>query len=408
MSRDLIVRNARLRTGKVCDIAISGGRVEQIGEKIGGSSSKEVDAQGNLVTETLVIAHLHLDKVMTGSLAEEAALRQYQESSMAGAMSAIEMASKVKEHYRESEIVDRIRRVLADAEYYGVSHIRAFADVDTKAMLTGIRALLKIREEFKNRIDIQVVAFPQDGIIREAGAEELLYKSMELGADVVGGIPWIEYTDEDSKKHIDIAFEIAKKFDADIAMLTDDAGDPELRTTEYLASSAIRNEWIGRVAACHARATSLYNEVHHRKLCALLKRGEVGVVSDPHTGPLHVRVKDLLSAGVTVALGQDDVYDAYYTYGRCNMLEVAFLGSHLLWMMMPQDRELLYDMITVNPAKIMRIQGYGLQAGNPANLIVLNAADLREAFVYHSEPLYVIRNGAVSCETRLNRTSHRQ
>jgi len=408
MSRDLIVRNARLRTGKVCDIAISGGRVEQIGEKIGGSSSKEVDAQGNLVTETLVIAHLHLDKVMTGSLAEEAALRQYQESSMAGAMSAIEMASKVKEHYRESEIVDRIRRVLADAEYYGVSHIRAFADVDTKAMLTGIRALLKIREEFKNRIDIQVVAFPQDGIIREAGAEELLYKSMELGADVVGGIPWIEYTDEDSKKHIDIAFEIAKKFDADIAMLTDDAGDPELRTTEYLASSAIRNEWIGRVAACHARATSLYNEVHHRKLCALLKRGEVGVVSDPHTGPLHVRVKDLLSAGVTVALGQDDVYDAYYTYGRCNMLEVAFLGSHLLWMMMPQDRELLYDMITVNPAKIMRIQGYGLQAGNPANLIVLNAADLREAFVYHSDPLYVIRNGAVSCETRLNRTSHRQ
>ena len=408
MSRDLIVRNARLRTGKVCDIAISGGRVEQIGEKIGGSSSNEVDAQGNLVTETLVIAHLHLDKVMTGSIAEEAALRQYQESSMAGAMSAIEMASKVKEHYRESEIVDRIRRVLADAEYYGVSHIRAFADVDTKAMLTGIRALLKIREEFKNRIDIQVVAFPQDGIIREAGAEELLYKSMELGADVVGGIPWIEYTDEDSKKHIDIAFEIAKKFDADIAMLTDDAGDPELRTTEYLASSAIRNERIGRVAACHARATSLYNEVHHRKLCALLKRGEVGVVSDPHTGPLHVRVKDLLSAGVTVALGQDDVYDAYYTYGRCNMLEVAFLGSHLLWMMMPQDRELLYDMITVNPAKIMRIQGYGLQAGNPANLIVLNAADLREAFVYHSDPLYVIRNGAVSCETRLNRTSHRQ
>ena len=408
MSRDLIVRNARLRTGKFCDIAISGGRVEQIGEKIGGSSSNEVDAQGNLVTETLVIAHLHLDKVMTGSIAEEAALRQYQESSMAGAMSAIEMASKVKEHYRESEIVDRIRRVLADAEYYGVSHIRAFADVDTKAMLTGIRALLKIREEFKNRIEIQVVAFPQDGIIREAGAEELLYKSMELGADVVGGIPWIEYTDEDSKKHIDIAFEIAKKFDADIAMLTDDAGDPELRTTEYLASSAIRNEWIGRVAACHARATSLYNEVHHRKLCALLKRGEVGVVSDPHTGPLHVRVKDLLSAGVTVALGQDDVYDAYYTYGRCDMLEVAFLGSHLLWMMMPQDRELLYDMITVNPAKIMRIQGYGLQAGNPANLIVLNAADLREAFVYHSDPLYVIRNGAVSCETRLNRTSHRQ
>ena len=408
MSHDLVIRNARLRTGRVCDIAISGGRVEEISEKISPGSSKEIDAHGNLVTETFVIAHLHLDKVMTGSLAEEAVLGQYHGSSMAGAMSAIEMASKVKERYRESEILERVRKVLVDAEFYGVSHIRAFADVDAKAKLTGVQALLKIKEEFKDRIGIQVVAFPQDGIIREPGAEELLYKSMESGADLVGGIPWIEYTDEDSRRHVDIAFEIAEKFNADIAMLTDDAGDPELRATEYLASSAIRNGRVGRVTACHARATSLYNEVHHRKLCALLKKGQVGVVSDPHTGPLHVRVKDLVNAGVTVALAQDDVYDAYYAYGRCNMLEVAFLGSHLLWMMMPQDRELLYDMITVNPARIMRIREYGLEVGKPADLVVLNAVDLREALVYHCEPLYVIRNGSVSCETRLSRESHRQ
>jgi cytosine deaminase len=404
MNWGLVIRNALLRSGKTCEIGIAEGRVQEISEKVKGSSKQEVDAQGKLVTETFVIAHLHLDKVMTGSFAEEAALRQYQESSMAGAMSAIEMASKVKEHYVESEIMDRVRKVLVEAEYHGVSHIRAFADVDTKARLAGVSALLKIREEFKNRIGIQVVAFPQDGIIREPGTEELLYKSMDLGADIVGGIPWIEYTDEDSKKHIDIAFEIAKKYNADIAMLTDDAGDPELRTTEYLASSAIRNEWTGRVAACHARATALYSEVYHRKLCALLKKAEVGVVSDPHTGPLHVRVKDLLSAGVTVALGQDDVYDAYYVYGRCNMLEVAFLASHLLWMMTPHDRELLYDMITVNPANIMKIKGYGLSAGNPADFVILNATDLREALAYHSEPLYVIRNGAVRCETRLKRT----
>jgi len=117
-------------------------------------------------------------------------------------------------------------------------------------------------------------------------------------------------------------------------------------------------------------------------------------------------VKDLMNAGVTVALGQDDVYDAYYTYGRCNMLEVAFLASHLLWMMTPQDRELLYDMITVNPAKIMRIKDYGLTVGNSADLVILNAEDLREALACHSEPLYVIRNGAVRCETRLSRRSY--
>ncbi|HXZ98293.1 MAG TPA: amidohydrolase family protein [Candidatus Acidoferrum sp.] len=408
MDYDLVVRNARLRSGKVCDVATYGGRIAEISEKIKNPMSKEIDAQGKLVTETFVVAHLHLDKVMTGSLAEEATLCQYQGPTMTDAMNAIEMASKVKEQYRESEIIDRVRKLLAEAEFYGVSHIRAFADVDAKAMLTGVRALLKIRDEFKNRVNIQVVAFPQEGIIREPGAEELLYKSMELGADVVGGIPWIEYTNEDSRRHVDIAFEIAKKYDADVAMLTDDAGDPELRTTEYLASSAIHNKWTGRVTACHARATALYNDVYHRKLCALLRKGEVGVVSDPHTGPLHVRVKELLSAGVTVALGQDDVYDAYYAYGRCNMLEVAFLGSHLFWMMTPQDRELLYDMITVNPAKIIRIKEYGLEKGKPADLVVLNATDLREAFVYHCEPLYVIRNGRIVCETRLNRQSHRQ
>ncbi len=406
MSYDLIVRNARLRSGKACDIAIARGRIEAIAEKIGGSARKEIDAQHKLVTESFVIAHLHLDKVMTGSLAEDDTLRQYQGGGMGGTMSAIEMASKVKEHYVESEILENVRKILAEAEYNGVSHIRAFADVDMKAKLTGVRALLKAREEFKDRVTLQVVAFPQDGIIRDPGTEELLYKSMDLGADIVGGIPWIEYTNDDMKRHIDIAFEIAKKYNRDIAMLTDDAGDPELRTTEYLATSAIKNHWAGRVAACHARATCLYNEVYHRKFCALLKKAAVGVVSDPQTGPLHVRVKDLLDAGVAVALGQDDVYDAYYAYGRCNMLEIAFLASHLLWMMTRQDRELLYDMITLNPAKIMRIEPYGLRAGNPADLIILKAQDLREAFAYHSEPTYVIRNGAVRCETSSRRISH--
>lgn len=404
MSPDIMVRNARLRSGEVCDISITDGKFEEMGEHLNGSAGQVVDANGRLATESFPVAHLHLDKVMTGAFAEEAVLAEYEKSSMGSAMTAIELASKVKEHYVESEILERVRDVLTDAECYGVSHVRAFADVDTKAKLTGVNALLKARDEFKNQVDIQIVAFPQDGIIREPGAEELLYKSMDLGADLVGGIPWIELTKEDSKKHIDIAFEIAKKYDADVAMLTDDAGDPELRTTEYLATSAIKNGWEGRVTACHARATALYDDVHHRKFAALLKKAGVGIVTNPHTGPLHVRVKELLSAGVTVALSQDDVYDAYYPYGRCNMLEIAFLAAHLLWMMSNRDREILYDMITKNPANIMGIDDYGLANGNVADLVILNAQDLRTALTYHTEPVYVIRKGMVSCETRVKRT----
>jgi cytosine deaminase len=139
----------------------------------------------------------------------------------------------------------------------------------------------------------------------------------------------------------------------------------------------------------------MYDEVHHNKLVELLKQAKVGIVTDPQTGPGHVRVKDLLNAGVTVALGQDDVNDAYYPYGRCNMLEVAFLASHLLWMMTGRDREKLYDMITFNAAKIMRVKDYGLAVGNPADLIILDAEDLRQAFASHTRPLYVIRKGRV-------------
>lgn len=406
MVHDLIVRNARLRSGRTYDIAITNGVIEKVSDKVEGSAEREIDARGRLATETFVITHLHLDKVMTGSLADEAVLSEYQDSSMGGAMTAVEVASRVKDHYVESEIVGRVRRVLIEAEFFGVSHIRAFADVDPKAQLIGIEALSKIKKEFKGRVDLQVVAFPEDGIIRQPGTEELLYKSMERGADVVGGHSWIEYTDEDARKHVDIVFEVAQRYDADVAIMTDDAGDPDLRTTEYVATSAIRKGWVGRASVYHARATALYNEVYHRKLCALLKKAEMGIATNPHTGPLHVRVKDLLNAGVTVALGQDDVYDAYYSYGRCNMLEVAFLASHLLWMMTPNDRELLYDMITVNPAKIMRIGGYGLTVGNPANIVILSADNLREALAYHTEPLYVIRNGVLRRETQITRTSH--
>jgi len=396
MKFDLFLKNARLRSGDISDIAVANGKIATIAGDLSGSADTIVDAQRNLATEPFVIAHLHLDKVMTGSLAEEATLSEYQGGgSMGSSMTAIELASRVKEHYVESEIVQRVRDLLIEAERYGVSHIRAFCDVDPKAELKGITALLQIKKEFKGRIEVQVVAFPQDGVLREPGTEELLYKSMDLGAEVVGGIPWIEYTNEEARKHIDIAYEIAKKYDADIGMLTDDAGDPELRTTEYLATSAIKNKWIGRVAACHVRASALYNEVYHRKFAAILKAAGVGVVTDPHTGPLHVKVKELLAAGVNVALGQDDVDDAFYPYGRCNVLEVAFLASHLLWMMRQQDRETIYDMITGNAAKILRITGYGLRVGNPANIIVLNAKDLKQAYAYHSEPRHIIRNGLI-------------
>ena len=240
MEYDFLVRNARLRSGIVTDIAVSDGRIVQIKAGIEGAGEVEIDAKRRLTTETFVIAHLHLDKVLTGPLAPDAVIREYQHSGQSGTMNAIEMTSQIKEKYSESEIVERAHNVLTDTIMHGVSHIRAFANVDTKTRLIGLQALLKIREEFKGLVDIQVVAFPQDGIKREAGAEEYMWKAMDLGADVVGGIPWIEHTNEDMKHHIDFAYELAKKYDKDIEMLTNDGGNPNLKTTEYLAVKAAK------------------------------------------------------------------------------------------------------------------------------------------------------------------------
>jgi cytosine/creatinine deaminase len=400
MSHDLVIRRARLRDGREVDIAVDGGRYAAVAEGVPSDGLRELDAAGRLVTESFVIGQLHLDKVYTGPWIDEAAKGEYfDEGTMGGAMTAVELAARVKERYEESEILERVRRALELAVYGGVSHIRAFVDVDSKAKLKGIQACLQAREEFGDRLALQVIAFPQDGIIREPGAEELLYRSMELGADLVGGIPWIEYTDSDMRRHVDIAFEIASRYDVDISMLVDDAGDPGLRSTEYLALRAIEEGWQGRASACHARAMSTYTEVYRRKLVAILKRARIGIVSNPHTGPLHVPVKELIAEGIPIALGGESVNDAYYPFGRNNMLEVAFVASHMLWAMSTEDQQMLYDTVTTHPATILRLPGHRIAEGNEADLVVLQHQTMRDAFTFHQEPRWVIYNGRVVAET---------
>jgi cytosine deaminase len=188
-------------------------------------------------------------------------------------------------------------------------------------------------------------------------------------------------------------FAIAKKYDKPVSMLIDDAGDPTLKTLEMLAVTTIKNGWEGRVTAQHSRAMALYPEPYYRKIEYLLKRAQIGVVSDPQTGPLYARVKDLYKAGVRIALGQDDIADAYYPFGRNNMLEIAFLAAHLMWMNSRQEMEILYDLITTNAAQALGAEGHNLREGGNADLVVLNAESVWEAIWNHEAPLYVIKAG---------------
>ena len=176
-------------------------------------------------------------------------------------------------------------------------------------------------------------------------------------------------------------------------MLVDDAGDAGLRSLESMAVEAIQRGWQGRALAHHARAMALYPQPYFQKVAGLLKQAKMAVVSDPHTGPLHARVKELLEEGVTVCLGQDDISDGYYPFGRNNMLEVAFLAAHLLWMTTNREIETLYDMVTVNAARAMNRKDHSLKIGAPANLVVLTAPNVLEALREHAAPLHVISGG---------------
>ncbi len=391
---DILIRNAKTRKcAELLDIAIRDGKIVALEKGLSAEAGQVIDAKGCLVTESFVNGHLHLDKVYTLKMAGEDALKSYNGEGMGGAMTGIEQAANFKAAYDESWILPNVRKACDLALKYGNTHIRAFADVDSKARLEGVKALLKAREEYKGRVELQVVAFPQDGVAREPGARELVKQALDLGADVVGGIPWIEFTREDEQDHVDAMCAYAKEYNKPISMLLDDVGDGEERTLEMLCKRSIAMGWQGRVTAQHCRAMELYPENYFRKLTSLLKQAGVGIVSDPHTGPLAARVKDLLAAGVPVALGQDDIQDAYYPFGENNMLQIAFLASHLLRMLTFDDMELLYDMITTTAARVLGMENHALKVGGNADLVVLDAPDVYEAIWYHRAPVYVIKDG---------------
>lgn len=394
-SHQLVVADATLRgrAGR-WHLGIDDGRVSAISERP-LSGAAELDAAGGLVTESFVNGHLHLDKVYTLDRIGDAALTAYTSGDMGSAMRSIELASAVKEHYDRAWIEPNARRAILEGARYGVRHVLAFADVDTSAGLEGVIPLLALREEFRGVVDLQVVAFPQDGLLRDPGAEDLVREAVALGADVVGGIPWIEHTDDDAREHVRRMCALAAEHGKRVAMLVDDAGDASLRTTEMLATAMVEHGLVGRGVANHARAVGLYARPSLERLAGLARRAGLGFVSDPHTGPLHLPVRELTAMGVPVALGQDDIEDAYYPFGRHHLLEVAFLAAHALEAVDTAGIDLVYDAVTTTAAEVLGIEGHRLEVGGNADLVVHAESSLRRVLAEHAAPTHVVASGAV-------------
>jgi cytosine deaminase len=394
---ELVVTDAtlRVREGR-WRIGIDGDRITAVtAEAITGR--EELDAAGGLATECFVNAHLHLDKVHTLERVVEkvgdAALTAYTAGDLDSARTSIELASAVKAEYDRAWIEPSARRAVDAAVRHGVRHVLAFADVDTKARLEGVIPLLALREEFRGVVDLHVVAFPQDGLLCDPGAEELVREAVELGADVVGGIPWVEHTDADAREHVHRMCALAAERGRRVAMLVDDAGDASLRTTEMLATALLEHGLVGRGVANHARALGRYERTALEQLAAVAGRAGLGFVSDPHTGSLHLPVRELTALGLPVALGQDDIEDAYYPFGRHSMLEVAFLAAHALGAFDRPGLDLVYDAVTTTAACVLGVPDHRLEPGGHADLVVHHHSTVREVLAHHTAPAYVVASG---------------
>ncbi len=405
-THQLVVADATLRgrAGR-WQIGVDDGLIAAVGQE-NLTGTEEVDAAGGLVTESFVNGHLHLDKVYTLDRIGDAALTAYTSGDMGSALHSIELASAVKDQYDRSWIATNARKAVLEAVKYGVRHVLAFADVDTKARLEGVIPLLALREEFRGVVDLQVVAFPQDGLLRDPGAEQLVREAVELGADVVGGIPWIEHSDAEAREHVQRMCALAAERDRRVAMLVDDAGDASLRTTEMLAEAMLEHGLVGRGVANHARAVGLYARPSLERLAGLAKRAGLGFVSDPHTGPLHLPVRELTAMGIPVALGQDDIEDAYYPFGRHHLLEVAFLAAHALEAVDAAGLDLVYDAVTTTAARVLGETGHRLEVGGNADLVVHEYPTLRQVLTEHAAPTYVIASGRLVASSTTTTTFH--
>lgn len=400
-----IIRNAKLKgKDELVDILIEDGKFKEIEERIKGEFKEEIDVRGNLVSPPFVEPHVHLDATLT------VGTPRYNESGTL--LEGIEIWGERKKTITKEEIKRNALETTKWLMANGVLHIRTHVDTTEKSLIT-VQALLELKEEMKEYVDIQIVAFPQDGIFSYKNMDKLLEKAVQMGVDAIGGIPHVEITREDGVKSMEYVFNLAKKYNKLIDIHTDETGDDQSRFLEVVAKLTLENEMEGSVTASHTTAMHNYNNDYALKLIGILKRADINIVANPSSNALIqnrrdgyprrrgiTRVDELIERGVNVSIGNDDIMDPFAPLGKGNMLQAAHLLAHMGHLSNNKDLSRLFDMITFGGAKTLSLQDYGIKIGNSANFIVLDAKDEREAIRLTSEVLYAFKDGNMLVKTR--------
>jgi cytosine deaminase len=407
-----IIRNVRLRgREEAVDVALEGERIAAVEPRIEATSDREYEGGGRLLVPGFVNAHQHLDKCMLGEIMRPNVSQTLQE--------AIEITWDHKRSYSATEIADRAGPVVEEAIRNGTTAMRGFADVDTIGGLVPVEGLLELKRRFEGLITFEVVAFPQEAIIRNPGCAELMEQAMDLGCDIVGGLPWYERLDRHVQEHIDFCFELAKRTGKDIHMLADDTDDPFSRSLEYLAVRTIEEGYEGRVSASHCGALAAYDDNHAERVIGMVRDADISISSNTQISLVLdgrndrglvrrgiTRVRELLDAGVNVLSAQDDVKDPYYPFGKPDQLEVAQYTAHVAQLTYPPELETVFDMVTGNAARAMRLEGYGVEPGCRADLALIDAPNVHEALRMVPPRRYVFYGGKLMSERRVETEDH--
>ncbi|MDY0394405.1 cytosine deaminase [Virgibacillus halophilus] len=408
----MLVTNAKLRgEDGHWNITVKNDLIANITRDTIKSENEEIiDAKGQLVLSPFIEPHIHLDSALT---AGEPAWNQ------SGTLfEGIQRWSERKQTLTEADVKSRAVKALKMQIAQGIQHVRTHVDV-TDPSLTALKALLEVKEELKDFVDLQLVAFPQEGILSYPNGAELLEEALKMGADAVGGIPHFEFTREYGVKSLEIAFDLAEKYDRLIDIHCDEIDDEQSRFVEVVAAEAYKRGLGKRTTASHTTAMGSYNDAYTSKLFRLLKLSEINFISNPLVN-MHLqgrfdtypkrrgltRVKELLDADMNVCFGHDDIFDPWYPLGTGNMLQVLQMGIHASQLMGYEEITNAIDLVTANSAKTLHITNhYGMEAGKPANFMIMGAIDEYEVVRKQASVLYSIRNGKVIAQTRPSETT---
>jgi len=401
---DLILRGANLPDGREGqDIAVADGRIAEVAPGIEAKAAREIDARGRLVTPPFVDAHFHMDSTLS--------LGRPRLNESGTLLEGIQLWSELKPHLTVETIKARALEFCRWAIARGSLAVRSHVDICDDELL-AVEALLEVKREIAPFLDLQLVAFPQDGFLRYPQARENLLRVLDKGVDVVGGIPHFERTMAEGAQSVKELCEIAAERGLPVDMHCDETDDPLSRHVESLAYETQRLGLRGRVTGSHLTSMHSMDNYYVSKLIPLMREAGLHVVANPlinitlqgrhDSYPKRrgmTRVKELMAAGINVAMGHDCVMDPWYSLGSHDMLEVAHMGLHVGQMTGTAEMQSCFDAVTRNAAKIMSLEGYGLEPGCHADLVVLQASDPIEALRLKPARLHVLRRGRVIAET---------